>query len=89
MLIMFATARGREENNFPIIWPGPDERRRAGERRVLVRVGSWEVPGSLRYLATSSHQPPPATSHRPVDISDKFGPSLTVELIINVDLFHK
>ena len=61
MLIMFATARGREENNFPIIWPGPDERRRAGERRVLVRVGSWEVPGSLRYLATSSHQPPPAT----------------------------
>ena len=81
MLIMFATARGREENNFPIISPGPDERRRAGERRVLVRVGSWEAPGSLRYLATSSHQP--------VDISDKFGPSLTVELIINVDLFHK
>ena len=89
MLIMFATsARGREENNFPIISPGPDERRRAGERRVLVRVGSWEAPGSLRYLATSSHQPP-ATSHQPVDISDKFGPSLTVELIINVDLFHK
>ena len=61
MLIMFATARGREENNFPIISPGPDERRRAGERRVLVRVGSWEAPGSLRYLATSSHQPTPAS----------------------------
>ena len=83
MLIMFATARGREENNFPIISPGPDERRRAGERRVLVRVGSWEAPGSLWYLAPSSHR------HQPVDISDKFGPSLTVELIINVDLFHK
>ena len=81
MLIMFATARGREENNFPIIWPGPDERRRAGERRVLVRVG--------RCQGHSGTWPPPATSHRPVDISDKFGPSLTVELIINVDLFHK